>query len=138
VRLATPTCDLTARIMAGVRSDRRRHARQKSIRRTTTGWAMMAAAGMLVVIGVGAARSMPTPGSTAFAGAGQPPIAPVVAVSRALAPSVEPVPTLPVLGPIDKPPEVLGDTFPSPPPPRRVSASRVVEMGFVSVALLAP
>lgn len=148
VRLEQPACDLTARVLAGVRSDRRRRERQAAAWRAMAGWAGIAAAGAFVALGI--ARWSPAASATSarVATAAVSPVA-LAAPATASVPDVPAVPVaraprpLPVLGPMDEPLPVLGDA-PSPEPlpapvwPRRGAVVRSAESGFVSVSLLAP
>lgn len=156
-------CDLTARVLAGVRADRRRIERQSAWRRAAAGWVTVCAACAVTVVSVNrwmarpdaAARTIATAPATpplaavptAPVTASEPPAdsaTPVVATAMAMVVPVSPsgrsLPRrVPVLGPLDSALEILGDTFPAAPlgrpgaPQRRTGSA-----GFVTVSFPAP
>jgi hypothetical protein len=135
VAMGGPTCDLTARVLAGVRADRRRRERQRAWRRAVTGWASLCAACAVAAFGVSEWRGRGAPASTAVATSPSP-LPPPLPAPPSLPASA---PLVPILGPIDAAVEVLGDTFPSAPLGRpREPMRRVSEAGFLTVAFPAP
>lgn len=151
VALGGPTCDLTARVLAGVRADRRRREQQRAWRRAVGGWATVCAACAVAVVGVSRWMAPPTdvPEIADRAAAVPPALVPTVPVATLTTAGpaadervVRGGPRVPVLGPIDSGVEILGDTFPpafvAPPARGRAPLRRVTEAGFLSVSFTAP
>lgn len=144
-------CDLTARVLAGVRADRRRRERVRAWRRAAAGWVTVCAACLVIVAGV--TRWMAQPDSapptvaTAPLGptapAGEPPGRAVAATKATVVVVSSPARSVPrrvpVLGPLDSAIEILGDTFPAAPIGRPgVPLRRAGTAGIMTVAFPAP
>ena len=138
VRLATPSCDLSARVLAAVRTDRRQRDRRVAMRRAVGGWAALAAACAGIVFGVTTWQSATTPATSVAGGAAVAPALEVPASVVVSAPTPVAARPLPVLGPLDEPPAILGDTFPPAPMGRPTLTRRTVEPVFMPVGFPAP